>query len=64
MTQTGAPHRGRWAAAALVLAGGGILLSMAGQRFGIGALDRWVGPGLTLLGAALWAAHRLGRTKP
>lgn len=60
----GAPHQSRWAAgAALVLAGGGILVSLAGQRWDIPALERWAGPGLTVLGAGLWAAHRLGRPK-
>ncbi|MEW6490026.1 MAG: hypothetical protein AB1578_19220, partial [Thermodesulfobacteriota bacterium] len=62
--EPGEPHPRRWAAAAaLVLAGGGILVSMIGQRWGMPALERWAGPGLTLLGAGLWAAHRLGRPR-
>ncbi|MDW7709222.1 MAG: hypothetical protein SCH98_02015 [Deferrisomatales bacterium] len=53
----------RVAAAAVGLALAGILLSLAGQRFGYPLLERWVGPGATVAGAVLWLGFRLGRGK-
>ena len=51
----------RWAVGSVALAVLGILASAAGQRFGNAALERVVGPGLTVAGAVVWVGFRLHR---
>ncbi len=69
VTGTGAPaspareqaRTVRWAIASVSVAVLGILVSAAGQRFGLPAFERLVGPGLTVAGAVVWVGFRLRR---
>jgi hypothetical protein len=38
----------------MTVAAAGIAVSLAGRRFGYAVLETFLGPGVTLLGAALW----------
>lgn len=46
---------------AMAVALAGIGVSLAGARFGHPFLERVLGPGVTLAGAALWFAYRARR---
>lgn len=51
------------AGVAMALAGGGILVSVLGQRLGRPFLEERAGPALTLLGAAVWIGFRIVRRR-
>ena len=51
-------NRARLAGVALALAAAGIGVAVLGQRLSSPAPENWVGPALTLAGAAVWLFGR------